>query len=42
MPWLQSESEEGFLRFGTAKSAVPSVGMTNCWRIMWKNPTSAE
>jgi hypothetical protein len=38
---LKSEVEEGFLRSGTAKSAVPPVEMTDfAWWMMWEKPTS--
>ncbi len=30
---LKSEVEEGFLHSGTAKSAVPPVGMTSFWVV---------
>ena len=40
---LKSEVEEGFLRSGTTKSAVPPVEMTNLrWWMMWENPSSAK
>jgi hypothetical protein len=40
---LKSEVEEGFLHFGTAKTAVPPVGMTMLPRALaGQNPTSAK
>jgi hypothetical protein len=40
---LNSEVEEGFLRSGTAKTAVPPVEMTDFGQWMvWKKPTSAN
>jgi hypothetical protein len=39
---LKSEVEEGFLRSGTAKGAVPPVGMTDFGSWMKReNPTSS-
>jgi hypothetical protein len=40
---LISEAEERFLRSGTAKTAVPPVGMTvSTCGVMRGNPTSVE
>jgi len=40
---LKSEVAEGFLRSGTAESAVPPVEMTiSSCAVLRENPTSAE